>query len=65
MSLNTIRAADDQNSTVQNGHSAFGLGGKVHVPRGIYQCNVQPGRLQASLLGENGDAPGLLQCVGV
>ena len=63
--LDAVGAADEQHRAVKDGHGPLGLGGKVHMARGVHQGHVSGFRLQKGLLGENGNAPGPFQGVGV
>jgi len=63
--LDAVGAVDDQDSAVENGHGALGLGGEVHVARRVHQGHIQMPGLQQGQLGENGDAPAALQVMGV
>ena len=63
--LHSIGAADDQNRAVQNLHGSLRLRGKVHMTRCVHQRNPAMGGFQQGLLGENGDAPGPFQRMGV
>ena len=63
--LQAIGAADHQHGAVQNGHGPLRLGGEVHVTRGIHQGDLPVRGGESGLLGENGNASGPFQCVGV
>jgi hypothetical protein len=52
-----LGAADDKDRRVQNGHDPLRFRGKIHVAGGVHQGDIQLGRGQQGLLGENGDAP--------
>ena len=63
--LNAVGTGNHQHRAVQNGHGPFRLGGEIHVTGCIHQGDFSIFRLQQSLLGENGNASGPLQIVGV
>ena len=65
MALYAVGAADDQHGVVQHLQGPLGLGGKVHVARGVQQGQLGLGQGEHRLLGEDGDAPGPLQGVCV
>ena len=63
--LDAVGAGDHQNGAVQNGQAPLRFRGKVYMAGGVHQSDVPPGGGEPGLLGENGDAPGPLQIVGV
>ena len=63
VSLHPVGAADDQHGAAEHRHDPLRLRGKVHVPRGVQQGDML--LRQLGLLGEDGNAPGPLQVVGV
>ena len=65
MALDAVGAADDQHRAVQHPQRPLGLGGKVHVARGIQQGEGYIPPFKYRLLGKNGDASGPFQGKGV
>ena len=65
MALHPGGAADDQHRVVQHPHRPLGLGRKVDVAGGVQPGDGRPPRREQRLLGEDGDAPGPLEAVGV
>ena len=65
VSLDAVRPADHQNGVVQHLEGALHLGGKVHMPRGVQQRQLQLPQGQPGLLGEDGDAPLPLLRIGI
>ena len=65
MRLHAVCAADDHDSHIHGRYGPFGLAGKIGMPRGVQQGDIQRIRSDARLLREDGDAPIPFQGKGV
>ena len=61
VALHAVRTADDKYRVVEHLQGALGLGGEVHVPRGVEQGEFGVFESEHRLLGENGDPALALQ----
>ena len=65
MGLYPVHPADHQHRHVQRLEGALGLGGEIHVTRGVQQGQLQRRGADHRLLGKHGDAPGPLDGIGI
>ena len=65
VALDAVGAADDQHRVIEHLERPLGLGGKIHMAGGVQQGEVGVPCAQQGLFGEDGDAAGLFQRVGV
>ena len=63
--LDPVGGGDHQDGVVQHLEGAFHLRGEVHVAGGVQEGHRHSLGAEQGLLGEDGDAPGPLQVVGV
>ena len=65
MRLHAVAAADYQHGAIQHREGAFRLRAKVYVAGGIQQRNAAVFQRKGRLFGENGNAAGALQRMGI
>ena len=63
--LDTVGAADNENSIVQHTQGALGFRGKINVTRGIQKSNLRITKRKPCLFGKDGDSSGPLQSMGI
>ena len=63
--LHTVRAADDEHRIIEHLQRALHLGGKVHVPRRVEQCDRRVAERHARLPRKDRDAARTLERVRV
>ena len=65
MRLHAVRAADDEHRIIEHLQRALHLGGKVHVPRCVEQCDRRVAERHARLPRKDRDAARTLERVRV